>query len=499
MERPTNATVAVVSCLIVAALAVWLPLPFGSVLPWCHTVLGLAAFALLAVAALWAPHLGGLRRAAVPLAALAGVAALGALQSVSWPMALVRTVSPEHATTLASTLPTREVASAPLSLAPANSLAASLTWASAAACLALGVLLGYTRKCRRVLAFALLGSGVAQVLIGSWLLATRSTTLWGLGVPEGHRLRGTFVNPDHLAVYLEILLPVAFAWTWVMLRRARGVESGERRLAMLLPGPLVWVFLFVGLAFSGSRAGLVAALVGVVAQGALLTARARGWRWAWLGVLVPLAGVVAVGLLDIQRGFGRWLATSPYELGWNERLQLDAAAIRLAEHYPWLGTGLGTFRNAFPLVGPRDILGSCYFWHAHNDFLEVLLTTGIVGSVLVLAGLAMLLRRLLHDLRRRTRSEATAASLAALGALAAVAVHSCFDFGLTMPAVSATLALVCGLALAPAEEEKARPGSRSGGAQQRDRARQHGDAREPAQLEQVGPAVEAGVHDDAIG
>jgi hypothetical protein len=51
-------------------------------------------------------------------------------------------------------------------------------------------------------------------------------------------------------------------------------------------------------------------------------------------------------------------------------------------------------------------------------------------------------------LRDGERSEDRAAALAALGALAAVAVHSCFDFGLSMPANSATLAIILGAALA---------------------------------------------------
>ena len=73
---------------------------------------------------------------------------------------------------------------------------------------------------------------------------------------------------------------------------------------------------------------------------------------------------------------------------------------------------------------------------------------GLVGAALVVVGLAVAVSRLVRLLGAGERSEDRAAALAALGALTAVAVHSCFDFGLVMPANSVTLAIVVGAALA---------------------------------------------------
>ena len=60
-------------------------------------------------------------------------------------------------------------------------------------------------------------------------------------------------------------------------------------------------------------------------------------------------------------------------------------------------------------------------------------------------------------LRDGERSEDRGAALAALGALAAVAVHSCFDFGLTLPANSVTLAIIVGAALVAHRTADAKP------------------------------------------
>ena len=112
------------------------------------------------------------------------------------------------------------------------------------------------------------------------------------------------------------------------------------------------------------------------------------------------------------------------------------------------GTGLSTFRDAFTLVAPHELSSSGWYWHAHNDLLEILVTMGLVGAALVVVGLAVAVSRLVRLLGAGERSEDRAAALAALGALTAVAVHSCFDFGLVMPANSVTLAIVVGAALA---------------------------------------------------
>jgi hypothetical protein len=60
--------------------------------------------------------------------------------------------------------------------------------------------------------------------------------------------------------------------------------------------------------------------------------------------------------------------------------------------------------------------------------------------------LPLLTVRLARTLQKGERSEDRAAGLAALGALAGGALHSCFDFGLTVPANAVTFAIVCGAA-----------------------------------------------------
>ena len=442
-----------VLAVVLAALVLWVPLPFGSVVPWSHTVLQITACLLLALAVISTKRASDLRPAALPAACIAAVALLGVLQASTFPATIVRTISPEHARlqdlsqdTLGRAGFARGVPSS-LSLAPSASRAAALTFAAVAACL-LAAAAVRERHHRRVVAIALLASAVFQVIYGSASLAARQGTIWGHAVAgDAMRLRGSFVNADHLALYLELAVPVAFAWGWWALHRARERNALEHRIALVAGPTLVWLTLFLGLAFTGSRAGLVAAATGTVGQGLLLAASRRRWRVSVSGILVMLVGIGAVAAIGLQQGLGRWLATSQHELAWNDRLNVYARSSELWHRFPWTGTGLGSFRDAFSLVAPRELTGASY-WHAHNDYLEALVTVGVVGAALLAVAVGTSVVRLARGLRDGGRTENRAAALAALGALAAVAVHSFFDFGLSMPANAATLAIVVGAALA---------------------------------------------------
>ncbi len=432
---------------LLALLLLWLPLPFGSVVPWAHDVLRLSAFLLLLAVFAWPGKPVRMGWAAVPAGALALIGLLGLAQAASWPVATAQVISPEHVR-LAQESPFAgpEIATVSLSLAPSMTRSMSLTWFAAAACLLLGAAVGASARRRRWLLYALSASAFFQVVYGVRHWMSGSSSIWGIETARGfERLRGTFINADHLALYLEMALAVMLAWAWWAARRARRTRTLEGRIIVLAPPLLLWLTFFAALAFTGSRAGLIAAVIGAGVQGLLVAFRHRRWQVATAGILAPLVGIALVATVGLQAGFGRWLGTSSNELTWNGRLAAYGASLDLWKRFPLTGTGLASFREAFPMVQPADLGAS--WWHAHNDFIEILATTGVVGSLILLIGLVVLITSLIRIVCTAERTEDAAAGLAALGACAAIAAHSMLDFGLTMPANSVTLAVLCGLAL----------------------------------------------------
>ncbi len=427
---------------LLALLLLWAPLPFASVTRWGSAIVQAVAFAALALAALTVRS-RDLRAVAAPAAALTAIAVLGALQALPWPRAVASVLSPRHAGLMAAVAGVD--APVPLTLAPDASGRTALTWAAVAAVLVASAVAGRRRDRRRWMGAAILAAALFQVLYGAGRWIVRATEIWRVSVPgDPTRLRGSFVNPDHLALYLEISLAIAFAWGWWALRKSRLDLPAERRLFLAAPPVAVWLILFLGLAFTGSRGGLAAAVFAAGAQGLLLAAAARRKGLAPVGALAALAGVGVVAAVNAQAGFGRLAATSVYEVTWNARREVYAAAWDLWQGFPWLGTGLGAFRDSLALTQPAGLPGT--WWHAHSDWLELLATVGLLGAVAFLLGLVPLAVRLSRCWTGDRRSEDRAAALAALGALVSLAIHESIDFGLTMPACAVTLATVVGAA-----------------------------------------------------
>lgn len=432
-----------------ALLVLWAPLPFGGITPWATAILQAAAFAALVLAAWAVEHPRDLRPAAVPAAVLAAIALLGFAQSLPWPAGLVGRLSPGHAEVWrqAAEIPgTPELAAEHLSFAPAASRAAALTWAAAASALLAGTAAGRLRVRRRWLLAVLCAGALFQIFFGAQQWFAHSNTLWGVAIPRSPRLQGTFVNPNHLALYLEMALPAVFAWAWWASRRARMEAQAERKLLLLAPPILVWLTLFIGLSFTGSRGGLLGVVLGVSAQALTAAAVRRRWRTAVLGLGAIAAGIAVVAAVGLREGLGRVLTTSLDDVSWGYRVVEYGAVVRLWLRFPWFGSGLGAFRDAFPSVQPPDLQGT--WWHSHSDLLELLATTGVVGAILLLIGLWPIARRLLRVIAGRGRSENRAAALAVFGVLVSALVHESVDFGLTMPGNALTLAVLVGVGLA---------------------------------------------------
>lgn len=418
----------------VAALA---PLPFGSV-GVVESSLLLVTLSLLSLWTHWrAPSH---HRRAPPLAVgLGAIALVGLLQSLRY-LSLESDGGADRLMAFGS-------------VAPSASRSAAAFWLMCAATVSAACVLGARTRARRIFFVGLVAGALFQAVYGGQRISGDATRIWGREVAgDAGRLRGTFVNPDHLAFFLGLVLPLLLAAIWWRWRRRRSGDALGWTLPFLV---LLWVALFVALALTGSRAGLLTALGVVCLQALLVGSLDRQWR---TGLLV--AGLAAVALTSLWwlslegQALGRLLGTSRFELQWNQRLEAYQGAFELWAAAPLFGAGLGGFRQAFPGVQPEGLPGE--WWHAHSDVIELAVTTGVLGvAVLAVAG-TLYLVRLLGALRSR-RSETRAAALAVLGSTAAATVHSLADFSLTLPAnaVAFSVILGCGSALGARRRDSA--------------------------------------------
>jgi O-antigen ligase len=176
----------------------------------------------------------------------------------------------------------------------------------------------------------------------------------------------------------------------------------------------------------------------------------RARRTAGTIAAAIIAGILFVALSTGEAGILRFLAADPRDIATDTRMQIWQASIRAWRLFPTFGSGLGTFREAFRRVQPREIQGLVE--QAHNDFLQLLVTGGWIGACLGAAAFASLFFLMLHRWRSQRHREESAIALAALAALLSLALHGIVEFNMSIPAIPATLAVTLGAAWASVHE-----------------------------------------------
>ncbi len=115
------------------------------------------------------------------------------------------------------------------------------------------------------------------------------------------------------------------------------------------------------------------------------------------------------------------------------------------EQRPWTGWGLGNFAVVYPRY--RTFPTDLYVNEAHNDFIQFLTETGILGFAAGLFLLAVVFRRGFSHLRQSGyTSWRTTAVAASLGGVVGIVVHSLFDFNLQIPANALLFYVLCAIA-----------------------------------------------------
>jgi O-antigen ligase len=218
-----------------------------------------------------------------------------------------------------------------------------------------------------------------------WILPSRA------GGPDFHF--GPFNYRGNGAQYFNLLWPVTLAFWWVSLRasqvlRRAGRRIGEEPYLLLLPCALLQAACPV---ISASHGGAVIAVCLVVGGlGVLLGANWHAAPGSRVAILVPFA----VGLaLAAYLGWGQYQKglTTAFTDDMGDRIEIYQNASQMAVDHPLFGTGPATFPAIYQLYRASEKHGEAAY--AHNDWLEVLITFGWLGTILLTLMLAHVFAR----------------------------------------------------------------------------------------------------------
>ena len=160
--------------------------------------------------------------------------------------------------------------------------------------------------------------------------------------------------------------------------------------------------------------------------------------------------VATIGAVCLMvAAFTAWVGTSALWhhfaslQGWM-RLAVTKDGLRMFWHKPLLGWGLGTFTIVYPQF--RSFYTSLVVNAAHNDYVQALVETGIVGFTSIVWFVVAVYRHGLRNLDSWSRSWSRTLGIAALIGCTGILVHSSFDFNLQIPANACVFYFLCAVA-----------------------------------------------------
>jgi O-antigen ligase/tetratricopeptide (TPR) repeat protein len=256
-------------------------------------------------------------------------------------------------------------------------------------------------------------TGMASFLMPALLLSV------ALGLPRWRKL-------SHPAALL-------FAVFWFLM--ALTITMSQSRavlLILLLLIPILLWRLHMSVGLSPSRMGWAVSIGGV-----LLVVLLQVLPWShnpFYDHSSPLAR--RVNDLSIER------------LTAETRLRILTCSIPLFLDATVQGHGFGSFQYVYPRAqgeyfqknaGTVLVPTGKRTMRAHNEYLQILLETGLAGLLLALGGLLLVLRRGWITYSRTLRPDDIPIQLGVLVAVAAILIHAAVDFPLRVPPIAVTL------------------------------------------------------------
>lgn len=244
---------------------------------------------------------------------------------------------------------------------------------------------GVREEQKRWIPVAMLGVIALSLLVGLLqFTGARIINPFVNGTPGA--VDGMIANRNHFALFLAIGLLIAPVW-------GVGAGSASRVRAPVALG-LVLLLVLTILA-SGSRAGMALGVIALVlslimSRRGLKSALRRYPRWTLPSIGIGIVALIAIFVL-VSFAAGRAASIDRLvvdDTGADMRSRGLPTVLAMIRTYFPFGSGLGSFDPIFRLHEPFALLKPTYFNHAHNDFLEVVLTAGLLGLLLLVVAIA---------------------------------------------------------------------------------------------------------------
>jgi O-antigen ligase len=252
----------------------------------------------------------------------------------------------------------------------------------------------------------------------------------------GGWIYGPYVNHNHYAGLMEMLVPIP-----LVMSLAHFGSPKSRNLAAAAAAVMVGTIFL-----SGSRGGMLAMVTELAILAVVVMKQKHGGRTA---ISLGLFLAIAVSLLVWIGGTAlsqRIASAAPThsELSNDIRMLINRDGLSMFRKRPLLGWGLGTFPVVYPQF--RTFYTNFFVNQAHNDYLQLLVETGLMGFAAMVWFLVMVYKQGIKKIGSWNSEINGAVSLACLLGLSGILVHGAVDFNLQIPANAALFYVLCTIA-----------------------------------------------------
>ena len=411
----------------------------GSPSPKAEILVQLAFVAALLAWIWWVPRGGGEEAAPVPRELLwlgGALLAVPLIQLVPLPPVLWQALPGRELQIASLALVDAEDGWRPLSISPPRTFAGLLALVPAVVLMWATAKLG-SRE-RRFLVLTIAAIALASAVLGALQLAGGDGAFQLYEMSHRGWLTGFHANRN---AAVDVLLIGSLALSAWFAGKGMPQAIARRRVPALLGGQAV---LLLAAVLTGSRMGIILILP-VLALNAVILKPVGDERTMRLAARSAGALVIALLALPLVLAGNLRLAgvAARFDVTGDARLVLWRDTVAAIEAYFPLGSGLGSFPVAFGPQESFESLGPASINRAHNDYLELMLETGLLAPVLLAVGAILLV-----SLGRRAWREAPwdrTPQIFALGALGVIALHSLVDYPLRNMAIAGLAGVAAGL------------------------------------------------------
>lgn len=260
---------------------------------------------------------------------------------------------------------------------------------------------------------------------------------WDYGSLHDGRLTATFYNPDHLAGYMEMALPILLGLFLT------GMARGKSLLMVY-----VAFMLLCALVLSLSRGGWFGLLLGLFFMAMYLLFDPKfthkGLILALMGGTVAIVLIVLASTPVVERIMT--MTENGLEPNLRDRIGVWESTIEMIHAHTLTGTGPGTFAIEFTKYQRPGLLARIAM--AHNDYLHFISEAGI-GLILIAAWMMLGVYTMAFKKLRNPSRLVRGITLGAVSGITAILVHSIVDFNLHIPANAILFTMLVALVASP--------------------------------------------------